>query len=91
MKRRAFILALGGAAAWRSVCAQSNQVENSVGSGCWKRYLRRSTTSILTRFKEHYGTSAKSRATVKIQPDGTRFRFTRWVRHRRIPQSKISC
>ena len=30
-------------------------------------------------------------ATVKIQPDGTRFRFTRWVRHRRIPQSKISC
>jgi hypothetical protein len=41
--------------------------------------------------RDHGPAKLHHQATVKIQPDGTRFRFTRWVRHRRIPQSKISC
>jgi hypothetical protein len=41
--------------------------------------------------RDHGAAKLHHQATVKIQPDETRFRFTRWVRHRRIPQSKISC
>jgi hypothetical protein len=35
--------------------------------------------------------SSEHQAAVKIEPDGIRFRFTRWVRHRRLPPSRISC
>jgi hypothetical protein len=36
--------------------------------------------------------AAKSPGTaVKIEPKGTGFRFTRWVRHRGLLQSPISC
>jgi hypothetical protein len=30
-------------------------------------------------------------AAIKIEPKGIGFRFTRWVRHRDLPQSQISC
>ena len=35
--------------------------------------------------RDHGPAKLHHQATVKIQPDGTRFQFTRWVRHRRIP------
>ncbi len=35
-------------------------------------------------------TKLQAQATVKIEPKCTRFRFTRWVRHRDLPQSQIS-
>jgi hypothetical protein len=33
----------------------------------------------------------QQQAAIKTEPKGTGFRFTRWFRHRRLPQSQISC
>jgi hypothetical protein len=41
--------------------------------------------------RDHGATKLEHQAAVKIEPDGIRFRFTRWVRHRRLPPSRISC
>ena len=40
---------------------------------------------------DHGAAKLEHQAAVKIEPDGIRFRFTRWVRHRRLPPSRISC
>ena len=41
--------------------------------------------------RDHGAAKLEHQAAVKIEPDGIRFRFTRWVRHRRLPPSRISC
>src|SRR6266446_9933298 len=39
---------------------------------------------------DHEAAKLEHQAAVKIEPDGIGFRFTRWVRHRRLPPSRIS-
>src|SRR5215831_4099907 len=39
---------------------------------------------------DHGAAKLEHQAAIKIEPDGIRFRFTRWVRHRRLPSSRIS-
>jgi hypothetical protein len=41
--------------------------------------------------RDHGAAKLHHHAAVEIQPNGTRFRFTRWVRHDRLARSKISC
>src|SRR6516164_7272439 len=40
--------------------------------------------------RDHGATKLEHQAAIKIEPDGIRFRFTCWVRHRRLPPSRIS-
>src|SRR5262245_17773928 len=40
---------------------------------------------------DHGAAKLEHQAAIKIEPDDIRFRFTRWVRHRRLPSSRISC
>ena len=40
---------------------------------------------------DHGAAKLEHQAAVEIEPDGIRFQFTRWVRHRRLARSRISC
>jgi len=41
--------------------------------------------------RDYGATKLQHQTAIKIELKCTRFRFTRWVRHRRLPQSQISC
>src|SRR5262249_35851747 len=40
--------------------------------------------------RDHGATKLEHQAAIKIEPDGIRFRFARWVCYRRLPASRIS-